>query len=207
MAPFTRRGTLHLAVEEDAAVLDMAPLQGLWTPEQYLRLTDQTNRLIEYTDHCIEVLAMPTERHQLIVRFVFLSLLQVLQPLGGMVLFAPLRLRIGEGKFREPDIVALRDASDPRRTNRFWLGADLVVEVVSPDDPERDMITKRREYAEAGIPEYWIVDPEAETVTVLQLQDERYAEHGVFGRGDAVTSMLLDTFTMQVDAVFEAGNA
>jgi hypothetical protein len=34
----------------------------------------------------------------------------------------------------------VRDANDPRRQNQYWLGADLVVEIVSPDDPERDTV-------------------------------------------------------------------
>ena len=42
----------------------------------------------------------------------------------------------------------LRDAADPRRQDRYWLGADLVAEVVSADDPERDYAEKRSDYAE-----------------------------------------------------------
>jgi Uma2 family endonuclease len=53
----------------------------------------------------------------------------------------------------------LLDVNDPRNQNAFWLGADLVVEIVSPDDVERDIVIKRADYAEAGIPEYWIVNP------------------------------------------------
>ena len=206
MAASIRRSNLHLSSEEDTVVLDMEPLQGWWTSEQYLRLTDQTNRLIEFTNRSIEVLPMPTERHQLVVRFVFLALLHYLQPLGGMVLFAPLRLRIGTNTFREPDILLVQDTNDPRRTNRFWLGADVVVEVVSPDNPARDTVEKRIDYAEAGIPEYWIVNPADETITVLELKDEGYVEHGVFERGDEATSVLLSGFVLNVDATFDAGN-
>lgn len=42
------------------------------------------------------------------------------------MLVAPLRLRVREGKFREPDLLVLLDARDPRRSNRYWTGADLV---------------------------------------------------------------------------------
>jgi len=98
----------------------------------------------------------------------------------------------------------VRDADDPRRQNRFWLGADLVVEVVSPDDPERDTVEKVADYAEAAIPEYWIVDPEDETVTVLVLQGQAYATHGVFRRGEVASSVLLVGFTADVSAVFDA---
>ncbi len=77
---------------------------------------------------------------------------------------APLRLRIREGKYREPDLLLVLSAHDPRRQNRFWLGADLVVEIVSPEKPERDLIDKRSDYTEARIPEYWIVNPQEETI-------------------------------------------
>ena len=56
--------------------------------------------------------------------------------------------------FREPDVLLLRDRSDQRRQDRFWLGADLVVEVVGPDDPDRDLVEKRADYAAAGITVY-----------------------------------------------------
>jgi Uma2 family endonuclease len=115
-----------------------------------------------------------------------------------------LRLRIRDRKFREPDILLVCAAADPRRQNRFWLGADLVVEIVSPDKPERDLIDKRNDYAEAQIPEYWIVDPRDETITVLRLEGDTYVEHGIFTRGSQATSVLLDGFTIQVDAVFDA---
>jgi Uma2 family endonuclease len=51
-------------------------------------------------------------------------------------------------------------AEDPRRQNRFWLGAELVLEVVCPDKSERDLIEKQGDYAEARIPEYWIINPQ-----------------------------------------------
>lgn len=184
--------------------LDLMPLQGLWTEAQYLKLTNQTNYLIEFTDGEIEVLAMPTRSHQLIVRWLFLALFTFLQPRGGLVLFAPLRLQIRPGKQREPDILLVRDPSDPRNQEAFWLGADVVVEVVSPDDPERDTKLKRGDYADAGIPEYWIVNSLNETITVLTLTGDRYTEHGVFQRGDHATSYLLEGFSVRVDEVFDA---
>ena len=104
-----------------------------------------------------------------------------LEPAGGEALFAPLRLRIRYGKFREPDLLLVRDARDARSGDRFWTGADAVVEVVSPDE---DLVHKRRDYAEAAVPEYWIVDPGTETITVLELGEDGYVEQGVYGRGE-----------------------
>ena len=188
----------------DALVLERLPRQGDWNDEYYLWLTDDSNQLIELVNGKIEVLPMPTDRHQTILQYLFLQFLAFVNKHGGKVQFAPIRLRIREGNFREPDLLLVRDAADPRRQNRFWLGADLVLEVVSPDQPARDLVVKREEYAIAQISEYWIVDPQTESVTVLRLDDETYAEHGVFGRIEIASSALLDGFLIDVAAVFDA---
>ena len=57
---------------------------------------------------------------------------------------------------------------------------------------------------EAAIPEYWIVDPETETITVLALGDAGYVTHGVYGRGDRASSPTLPGFTVNTDDVFDA---
>ncbi len=204
MATGMRTPALKLVCAADGLEIDLLPLQGLWTEEQYLRLTDQTNRLIEFTEGSVEVLPMPTRKHQAISRSLFLAFLAFVQPLGGTVFYAPLRVRVAPGRFREPDLVLLLDVNDPRNQNAFWLGADLVVEIVSPDDVERDTVIKRADYAEAGIPEYWIVNPEEHTITVLKLEDGVCVVHGVFGRGETATAVLLTGFTVSVDAVCDA---
>ena len=130
-----------------------------------------------------------------------------LGPRGGVVLFSALRLRVREGKFREPDLLVLRDSADPRYQDRYWLGADLVVEVVSPDRPERDLVDKKDDYAEAGIGEYWVVDPRDELITVLALGPAGYVEHGAYARGSVATSPLLDGFDIAVADVFDATGA
>jgi Uma2 family endonuclease len=185
------------------AILDWLPDQGYWSDEDYLMLSKRTNRLVELTDGFIEELPVPTDKHQAIADFLF-SLLKIFVGRAGRVRYAPLRLRIRPRKFREPDILLLLDARDPRRSDKFWSGADLVVEVVSPDKPERDRVEKRLDYAEGGIPEYWIVDPAAETITVLRLEGNAYAEHGIFARGETATSVLLPGFAVSVDETLDA---
>lgn len=79
-----------------------------------------------------------------------------------------------------------------------------MVEIVSPDYPKRDTEEKRRDYAEAGIPEYWVVNPLNDTITVLVLEGEAYGEAGVFGRSERAVSTLLSGFEVSVDEVFDA---
>ena len=188
----------------DPAIAAILPTQGEWSEADYFWLANRSNRLIEYSDGWIEVLPTPTDQHQTILLYLYELLLGLVRPLGGKVLVAPLRLRVKPRKFREPDLLFLRRADDPRRSNAYWEGADLVLEVVSPDDPARDLKKKRREYAETGIPEYWIVNAQTECITVLRLEMSTYIEHGVFGRGARATSALFEGWEIDVAAVFDA---
>jgi Uma2 family endonuclease len=207
--------SVGMAVDQDAVArwmvqgadgleLDLDVLQGLWTEAQYLKISDQTNHLIEFTDGVIEVLPMPTSEHQRIVAFLYRTLYALLQTSGAIVLFAPLRVQIRPGKFRVPDLVVLLDEADSRNQDAFWLGADLVVEIVSPDQPQRDLENKPLDYTEAAIPEYWIVNPLDRTISVLTLTGEDYAVHGVFQDDDQATSALLPGFVVSVRSVFGA---
>jgi len=186
-------------------VAELLPEQGQWTETQYLWVTDQTSRLVELSDGAIEVLPMPGPPHQKIVALLYRLLFAFVQARSlGTVLFAPLRVRLWPGTFREPDIVFLHADHADRETPEFWNGADLVIEVVSPSKPEHDLVTKRQEYALAGIPEYWIVNPEAQTIAVLSLAGLLYIEHGLFRRSEVASSALLEGFAVAVDEVLDA---
>jgi Uma2 family endonuclease len=181
------------------------PAQGAWSEEEYLNLPG--NRLVEFDLGRIEVLEMPSELHQTLVIFLYERLVAyVRRQQLGKVLVAPLPVKLWEGKMREPDLLFMRREHKARRHENYWSGADWVLEVLSPSDPGRDRIIKRREYARAGIPEYWLVDPTEQTVTVFSLpeQAEEYAVHAVFGLGAVANSPTLPGFAVSVDELFAA---
>jgi Uma2 family endonuclease len=196
--------TTKTLLDSPERLLDILDRQGSWTEEEYLALTDHTTRLVELTDGFLELLPLPTDYHQALVQFLLYAFDSFLKPLGGKVRIAPLRLRIKQGRFREPDLLLLVSASDRRRQNRFWTGADLLVEVVSPDKPERDLVLKRRDYAAAGVAEYWIVNPSTETILVLVLNNKRFRRLGNFARGSVARSSLLQGFHLDVNQLFDA---
>jgi len=185
-------------------IAHLFPSQGAWSEEEYLGLSG--NRLVEFSDGFLEVLPMPTTSHQALVAILYgLLFAHVEQRDLGKVLFAPLRVRLWPGKFREPDLVFMRKAHLRRVGEEFWDRADLVMEVVSGDveNRRRDLVSKRREYARARIPEYWIVDSQKAAIVVLRLAGRRYIVHGSFTQGSQATSPLLPGFTVNVSAVFE----
>ena len=187
-------------------IAQLFPAQGHWSEEEYLAL--DTNHLIEFSQGQLKVLPFPTFSHQRLVALLYRLLLGFIEERGlGVVMFAPLRIQLGQGKFREPDLVFMAAEHADRLGEQFWRGADLVMEIVSPDDPVRDKVTKRREYAQAGIPEYWIVDPTEASITVLTLCGQEYTLHGEFAATEEASSVLLEGFKVDVDDVFSEASS
>ena len=81
---------------------------------------------------------------------------------------------------------------------------DLVVEIISPSNPERDVVRKRDIYARNGVGEYWIVDPEARSIRVMTLEGSTYSIIGEYGAGDKLTSPTLKGLGLEVEGVFAA---
>jgi len=110
---------------------------------------------------------------------------------------------------RYPDLVILQPEHLALTQKRLTITLDmpppqLVAEVLSPgkQNRNRDLIRKRDQYAAREIPEYWLVNPEQQMVTVLQWQDGVYAEVGVFRASDAVISPSFSTPQLTPDQIF-----
>ena len=169
---------------------------------EYLSL--DTNRLVEYIDGFAEELPVATDPHQAISGELYDSLKAFVRTRRlGTVRYAPVPVRVEGVRYREPDVMYLSMANEHRRHEQYWIGADLVMEVVS-EDRRRDLADKRTDYARAGIPEYWIVDPLNHQITVLTLAGGTYVEAGVYAAGRRAASVLLAGFDVAVDDVFAA---
>lgn len=188
-------------------VATLFPGQGHWSEFEYLSITQSTNRLVELKAGRIKVLPMPTMAHQLIVMYLLDVFRAFINPQKmGIVVVAPLRVRMSPGEFREPDIAFMLTEHRSRAANEYWEGADLVVEVVSKDaeSRKRDHQEKREDYAAAGIPEYWIVDPAEQQITVLVLEGREYVALGEYAPGQQAVSKLLVGLAVDVTATFKA---
>lgn len=185
-------------------IAELFPQQGAWSEQDYLALT--TNRLVEFDNGIIEILPLPTLNHQLIALFIY-DLFRAFiakRALGGKVLVAAYRLRISSGKYREPDVLYLSQEQIAKADQQFTDLAELVVEVVSSDKPDRDYVSKRADYAAAGVPEYWIIDLEERQILVLRLERGVYVEHGRFTIGQQATSHRFSGLTVLVEDVFNS---
>lgn len=184
-------------------IATLFPLKNQWSIDDYLELDARSNHLIEFSQGNIEILPMPSLRHQWIVGFFYRMLFSfVARHQLGVVFIAPSKVALWDGKIREPDVFFVANTNMHFSTDQWFEKIDLAIEVLSPDDPARDLEMKRREYAQARIPEYWIVDPRTDEILVLTLGEKWYDVHGVFGAGEVATSVLLDGFSVAVDDVF-----
>ena len=102
----------------------------------------------------------------------------------------------------EPDIVIiLNERRGIVSRTRVEAAPDIVIEILSTDR-NRDLVHKRHIYAEAGVLEYWPIDPRDDTVTQLELRDGEYFERTVLGAGDNLTTPLLPGLSIQLADIF-----
>jgi hypothetical protein len=81
--------TLPSTQEWKDVLEEILPPLGRWSEDEYLVLTDHRNRLVEFTDGFLEILPTPTDKHQSVLKFLFLAFYRFAQPRGGKVHFAP----------------------------------------------------------------------------------------------------------------------
>jgi Uma2 family endonuclease len=171
-----------------------------WTTPEYLLFANDQNALIELSNGKVVIHAMPTPQHQMIV-LNLAARLREYRP--GRVLIAPVPVQLWPGKLREPDVMLYR-TEHVNRIGEQWAGVpDLVVEVLSPSTRAIDLGEKMDEYAQAGISEYWIVEPDAQNISVYALEGDRYRLAARWRPTEQLHSGLLPDFSLAVDAVFQ----
>ncbi|HEY9750957.1 MAG TPA: Uma2 family endonuclease [Allocoleopsis sp.] len=179
--------------------------------EEYLAYDDGTEKLYELFNG--ELIEVPPESgfNVEIANFLFAILLPIVgyRRLRGHGLELEVR---GEPRNRYPDLTVIREEHVEQLRRRNTLRFDmapplLVVEIVSPGElqRDRDYIAKRTQYQDRGIPEYWIVDPQQQTVLVLKLSGDTYTEVATFQDEEPMRSPQLGALNLTVSQLFTSG--
>jgi Uma2 family endonuclease len=149
-----------MAADMTSTRADIHPATVRMSYEEYLSLPDDVRA--EWKDGEVNIFMPPKKHHQRVVKFLYALLDLFVQALQlGEVGIAPFEVKLGpEGPSREPDLFFVATTSLDRWTDDRLEGApDLAVEVISRDSVGRDRGDKRDEYEEAGVREYWLIDP------------------------------------------------
>lgn len=133
------------------------------------------------------------------VRELVLALGRYRERHAGQVYTAPLDVSFGD-RVLQPDVFWL-PRSAPRVELPITVLPTLVIEVSSPSTRRHDLVRKRRVYEDAGVPEYWFVDTDAQRVEGYALEDGAYPTPALFPRGTQARSTALPGFEVAVDDI------
>ncbi|BAY92968.1 MULTISPECIES: Uma2 family endonuclease [unclassified Tolypothrix] len=180
--------------------------------EEYLTYDDGTEKLYELFNG--ELIEVPPESGKNIAIAVFLLL--KFAAIVGHLRVRPHGLELevrGEPRNRYPDLTIIRTEHiqqlEQRNTLRLSMAPPLlVIEIVSPGElqRDRDYIAKRIQYQDREIPEYWIVDPQLETVLILELTGNVYTEFNTFTGENRICSPLFGELELTTNQIFTASN-
>ena len=186
------------------------------TLQEYLNYDDGTDTRYELVDGVLVEMGAESTINTQIAIFLLATFLQMGIPYYRLGIKQQIAVSSREVTAREPDLMVHSEESAKaiEGLKQALLYTDLpapmlVVEVVSPGEPgeknyDRDYIEKRREYAERGIQEYWIVDPYRQVVLVLTLEETSYEEQR-FTEQMAISSPTFPNLNLTADRVLKAG--
>jgi Uma2 family endonuclease len=153
----------------------------------------------------------PASAHQRISLKISAKLFNYLEDKGCQVFYAPFDVRLprkGEIEDRkvftvvQPDVCVI---CDPEKVDtRGCTGApDIVIEILSPGNNQKELRNKYEVYEESGVLEYWIVSPQDKTFLKYTLTEGYYQPSKLLTIGDVVTTPILPGFKLNLDVVFE----
>ena len=153
-----------------------------------------------------ELVVVPSPRtgHQTISRNLEMILWTFIKQAElGELFHAPLDVVLSDTDVVQPDILFISKDREQIITEDNIRGApDLVVEILSPSTAERDRTYKLALYSLHGVREYWLVDPDARTVVVMELTEEGFRTTASYGETETAISPLLEGLTVDLSEVF-----
>lgn len=177
--------------------------QGSWTYLDYARLSGDGQRY-EIVDGVLYMPPAPNISHQDASGWFFFYLTTHVRLAGlGRVFHAPCDVELAPNAVVQPDVIVVLNTNLGIITPSHIVGVpDLLVEITSPGTVGYDRRTKQDAYARAGVPEYWIADPAAQTVEVLQLEHDSYRSMGVFQGQATLPSRIVPGLPVRVAQFF-----
>jgi Uma2 family endonuclease len=193
-------------MEERSMERTVAETATKLTYEDYLLFPDDDGLRHEILDGEHYVSASPNLRHQTVLMNLYRPLDVFVRPARlGRLFPVAIDVLLAKHDIVVPDLLFVRAERAGMFTAANLPGApDLVVEVLSPSGRKRDEVIKRDRYEKTGVGEYWLIDPEAETVKVFRLAGERYGRPLLLSLhdGDSLTTPLLPGLEIPLAVVF-----
>lgn len=180
------------------------PRQGEWTYEMYSALPDDGHHY-EVMQGVLMMSPAPEMAHQGIVGLIYRYLSDhIFLVRRGLVFTGPADVVLFPKKIVQPDVLVLLKNHMDQLKEKYIEGApDLVVEIISPGSVTYGRLIKHSLYEQSGIPEYWLVNPEEQSIEVFVLEMGKYHSLGEFRHEQIVQSRLVPNETVQATWFFD----
>lgn len=182
------------------------------TFEEYLEYDDGTDNRYELIEGHLVALIPRSEPDDFIANLLFFNLVSAGLPrrlvrLATCELQVPV-LRKGDAENHYPDLIVLEEIHLRLAEKRLTITINmpppqLVAEVLDAEKLEQALVRKRAQCAKRGIPEYWLIDRENQSVTVLTLAGEDYIEVDSFQGNRPITSLKFPQLQLTPAQLFE----
>ncbi len=174
------------------------------TYEEFRQLPDD-GKLYELIHGEVHFTPAPNTRQQWVVHNLDISLSSFVQKSGlGVIWEAPLDVLLRKDTALQPDLIFVSTARSGIIQEEWIAGApDLVVVVLSPTTAAHDRGVKLPIYAEAGVPEFWLIDSQAKTVEILKLQGKKYFVETALAGDQVLTSELFPGWQLPLQDLFD----
>nr|WP_144460934.1 Uma2 family endonuclease [Siminovitchia fortis] len=196
---------MEIAFEEAVSLEEFSKKPG--TFEEYLQLREERAEYMEFSDGAIFMAPSPSTMHQRISGRLYVQFFNYMKSRDCEVFHAPFDVEL-QGERLEgthiviPDLLVICDKEGLKETK--YVGApELIIEILSPSNQAHDLVFKMNLYMQAGVKEYWIVNPMLHTIQAYQLdQDGQYRQNQVLKDRGTIKSAIFEGVNVDLEALF-----
>ncbi len=186
--------------------MDTLVLEQKYTYADYRELDVDDNLLYELLNGDLVKKSAPSPQHQtVVVNLLFAIKSFINEKNKGRVFVAPIDVFLDDYNVPQPDLIFISEAKKGIITQDGIMGVpDLVVEVISPSSWRRDRFEKMKLYKKYEIPEFWLIDPQNQSIEVFTYTDNDFDVFSLGVETDEIQSKVLEGFSIKVKTIFES---
>lgn len=179
------------------------------TIDEFYKMRETTNRLLEYVDGIVFMSPSPSTKHQRISGRLHACLFNFLERRKCEVFHAPFDVELSSTNMNEtkiviPDISVICDKNGLME-DKYVGSPSLIIEIVSPSNQSHDLVFKLNLYMQCGVKEYWIVNPMLNSVQVYVLdEDGQYKQLDMLREKGIIQSSVLEGFQVNLEELFDS---
>jgi Uma2 family endonuclease len=144
----------------------------------------------------------PNPRHQIILGRLFMALSKVIEKRGsGIVLVSPIDLYLDDENAFQPDILFIQNKAFIKKDGIYG-PPDIVIEILSPSTAHYDLKEKFKVYERSGVKEYWIVDPDMNTIELYVNEEKGFSIKVKAEAKGEIGSSILEGFKVDLEDIF-----